>query len=170
MHNIQIELRKLAKPEKIPIYKNFFKTGKGEYGEGDEFIGVTVPDSRKVARANIDISYEDLTYIIKSRINLSVIYYEHYERIKYPQISLLIEFQDSMVFHISEIAPLIVLDVESTHNLSQLDVSVYQPVTFFTIVKHFIGCNIAFSSLPFSLKRCLHFMKIARRKCIGFLG
>jgi 3-methyladenine DNA glycosylase AlkD len=69
MHNLQIELRKLAKPVKIPIYKNFFKTGKGEYGEGDEFIGVTVPDSRKVAKANVDISYEDLVHIIKSRIH-----------------------------------------------------------------------------------------------------
>jgi 3-methyladenine DNA glycosylase AlkD len=69
MHKLQIELRELAKPEKIPIYNKFFKTGKGEYGEGDEFIGVTVPDSRKVARANVDISYEDLTYIIKSRIH-----------------------------------------------------------------------------------------------------
>ncbi len=69
MHRLQIELRKLAKPEKIPIYKNYFKTGEGEYGEGDEFIGVMVPDSRKVARANVDISYEDLAYIIKSRIH-----------------------------------------------------------------------------------------------------
>ncbi|MFC2068073.1 DNA alkylation repair protein [Chloroflexota bacterium] len=69
MHNLQIELRKLAKPEKIPIYRNFFKTGEGEYGEGDEFIGVTVPDSRKVAKANVDISYEDLVHIIKSRIH-----------------------------------------------------------------------------------------------------
>ena len=69
MHRVQIELRKLAKPEKIPIYKNFFKTGKGEYGEGDEFIGVTVPNSRKVAKANVDISYEDLIYIIKSIIH-----------------------------------------------------------------------------------------------------
>ena len=69
MHNLQIKLRKLAKPEKIPIYSNFFKTGKGEYGEGDEFIGVAVPDSRKVAKANVDVSYEDLVYIIKSRIH-----------------------------------------------------------------------------------------------------
>jgi len=69
MHKLQIELRKLAKPEKIPIYKNFFKTGEGEYGEGDDFIGVTVPDSRKVARANIDISYEDLVHILKSRVH-----------------------------------------------------------------------------------------------------
>jgi 3-methyladenine DNA glycosylase AlkD len=69
MHNLQIELRRLAKPEKIPIYRNYFKTGKGEYGEGDEFIGVTVPDSRKVAKANVDISYEDLVQILKSRIH-----------------------------------------------------------------------------------------------------
>ena len=63
MHKLQIELRKFAKPEKIPLYKKFFKTGEGEYGEGDEFIGVTVPDSRKVARANIDISYEEANFI-----------------------------------------------------------------------------------------------------------
>ncbi|MFC1899684.1 DNA alkylation repair protein [Chloroflexota bacterium] len=69
MHNLQVELRKLAKPEKIPIYRKFFKTGKGEYGEGDEFIGVTVPDSRKMAKANVNISYEDLVHILKSRIH-----------------------------------------------------------------------------------------------------
>jgi 3-methyladenine DNA glycosylase AlkD len=69
MHDLQIQLRKLAQPKKIPIYKNFFKTGESEYGEGDEFIGVSVPDSRKVARANVDISYEDLAYIIESKIH-----------------------------------------------------------------------------------------------------
>ncbi|MFC1910580.1 DNA alkylation repair protein [Chloroflexota bacterium] len=69
MHDLQIQLRKLAQPKKIPIYKNFFKTGEGEYGEGDEFIGVTVPDSREVARDHVDISYADLAYIIKSKIH-----------------------------------------------------------------------------------------------------
>jgi 3-methyladenine DNA glycosylase AlkD len=59
----------LAKPEKIPIFQNFFKTGKGEYGEGDKFIGVTVPDSRKVARANVDISFGDLVHILKSKFH-----------------------------------------------------------------------------------------------------
>ncbi|MFC2047099.1 DNA alkylation repair protein [Chloroflexota bacterium] len=97
MHNIQIELRKLAKPEKIPIYKNFFKTGKGEYGEGDEFIGVTVPDSRKVAKANVDTSYEDLVHIIKSRIHedrlcaLIILVYK-FEKAKTEQKKLVVDF------------------------------------------------------------------------------
>jgi len=69
MHKLQIELRKLANTEKVPIYKKFFKTGKGEYGEGDVFIGVTVPNTRKVAKAYVDISYEDLSHIITSKFH-----------------------------------------------------------------------------------------------------
>ncbi len=69
MHKIQLELRKLSKPEKIPIYKNFFKTGKGEYGEGEEFIGVTVPDTRKTAINNINTSFDELVQILKSKVH-----------------------------------------------------------------------------------------------------
>ncbi len=36
--------------EKAAFYPKFFKTGPGEYGEGDLFMGVTVPDQRKIAR------------------------------------------------------------------------------------------------------------------------
>lgn len=43
-------LQEVAKPEKKEILSSFFKTGKGEYGEGDIFIGVNVPDNRAVAR------------------------------------------------------------------------------------------------------------------------
>lgn len=44
------ELRDKSHPEKIEILARFFKTGKGEYGYGDRFIGVTVPDNRSVSR------------------------------------------------------------------------------------------------------------------------
>ncbi len=46
----QKELKSVANQEKIEIFKSFFKTGRGEYGEGDKFIGVSVPQNRKIAK------------------------------------------------------------------------------------------------------------------------
>ena len=51
----QEELRKAANPEKIKIFMSFFKTGKGEYGEGDKFIGLSVPENRRVAKKYFDV-------------------------------------------------------------------------------------------------------------------
>ena len=57
----QEELRKAANPEKIKIFMSFFKTGKGEYGEGDKFIGLSVPENRKIAKkySNCDFGVID---------------------------------------------------------------------------------------------------------------
>ena len=55
LENLKKELRNYSNPDKIKIYQNFFKTGKGEYGEGDVFIAVTVPNSRKIAKKYSEI-------------------------------------------------------------------------------------------------------------------
>lgn len=44
----QKDLRDAANPNKIAVFMSFFKTGKGEYGEGDKFIGLSVPENRKI--------------------------------------------------------------------------------------------------------------------------
>jgi 3-methyladenine DNA glycosylase AlkD len=43
-------LKELADPERAKNSAWFFKTGTGQYGEGDQFIGVTVPQQRKIAK------------------------------------------------------------------------------------------------------------------------
>ena len=44
------ELQALSDAEKREIFPKFFKAGKGEYGEGDRFLGVTVPNIRAIAK------------------------------------------------------------------------------------------------------------------------
>ena len=44
------DLHQKSSKEKKEILQRFFKTGKGEYGEGDQFLGIVVPDQRKIAQ------------------------------------------------------------------------------------------------------------------------
>lgn len=67
--NIKKELRKYASPERKKTNEWFFKTGKGEYGEGDKFIGVRVPDIRKVVKRFADMELEQLEKLLQSEIH-----------------------------------------------------------------------------------------------------
>lgn len=60
------ELRLLSTDEKRNILPRFFKTGKGEYGEGDKFLGVSVSDVRKVAKNHKNATINELTEMMQS--------------------------------------------------------------------------------------------------------
>ncbi len=68
--DIKQALQDLSIPDKAEFFPKFFKTGKGEYGEGDIFIGVTVPDQRSVAKEFYNkISLEELSELLSSTIH-----------------------------------------------------------------------------------------------------
>lgn len=63
------ELVEASNNEKVAVLSGFFKTGKGEYGEGDVFIGVTVPENRKIARKAMMLHLSAFDYMLQSDIH-----------------------------------------------------------------------------------------------------
>ena len=63
------EMAKLANPKIAEHSQRFFKTAKGQYGYGDKFIGIRVPQLRKLAKKYVDLRITDITKLIKSKIH-----------------------------------------------------------------------------------------------------
>lgn len=64
---ISLELRKFAEPERARVHQSFFKTGRGEYGEGDVFLGIRVPHIRKLVRKFRGLSLAYTEKLLHSR-------------------------------------------------------------------------------------------------------
>jgi 3-methyladenine DNA glycosylase AlkD len=71
--NVDIEIRsrlqQLGSPEKARFLQSFFKTGPGQYAEGDLFIGVTVPETRRLLKEYRNLTHEDVLPLLKSPIH-----------------------------------------------------------------------------------------------------
>ena len=59
-------IRALADPARAAGAARFFKNGPGDYGEGDRFLGISVPDLRRVARAHRTLSRHDALDLLHS--------------------------------------------------------------------------------------------------------
>lgn len=59
-------MRRLAQPGQAVIARRFFKTGPGEYGEGDEFLGLKVPQVRALVRSCDELAEADVLALLHS--------------------------------------------------------------------------------------------------------
>lgn len=61
------ELQRHADPERAAVARRFFKTGPGQYGEGDAFLGLAVPVSRQIARRfQAEVAFADIAALLAS--------------------------------------------------------------------------------------------------------
>lgn len=68
---ILARLEQLADPKRAKILQGFFKTGPGQYGEGDVFLGITVPVQRKLAKEYQELPLGEVRRLLKSPIHES---------------------------------------------------------------------------------------------------
>ncbi|NMC35989.1 DNA alkylation repair protein [Candidatus Beckwithbacteria bacterium] len=66
---LQSDFFKLKNPAKAEIFQRFFKTGPGEYGEGDVFLGLTVPQQRQLVKKHKDLDFLALQKLLQNKIH-----------------------------------------------------------------------------------------------------
>ena len=69
LNDLKKDIEKAKNPEQAKILQRFFKTGKGEYGEGDIFLGIKVPVQRIIAKKYTELSFMDLQSLLNSKIH-----------------------------------------------------------------------------------------------------
>ncbi len=71
LHAVQVvsDLKKSGSPKKAKALSRFFKTGKGQYGEGDVFFGVTVPEQRNIAKKYLDLKISEVQKLLNSKVH-----------------------------------------------------------------------------------------------------
>lgn len=63
------EMESLSDSKRAEISQRFFKTGKGDYGEGDVFIGLTMPQIRNIAKKYLILSFPKIQELLKSKVH-----------------------------------------------------------------------------------------------------
>jgi 3-methyladenine DNA glycosylase AlkD len=108
------EIHSLKNPEKIDIYQGFFKTGKWEYGEGDVFLGLTVPQTRGLVKKYApEMTLEDADVLLADK---------HHE-IRLAGVLILVYFAQKKKYPLKELARFYMQHVSGINNWDLIDTS-----------------------------------------------
>ena len=69
LKELKKELENKANPQQAEILQKFFKTKKGQYGEGDIFLGLNVPQQRAICKSYENLSIRQIKKLLKSKIH-----------------------------------------------------------------------------------------------------
>ncbi|MFH1263111.1 MAG: DNA alkylation repair protein [Pseudomonadota bacterium] len=108
------ELRELADPGRAKNSQRFFKTGPGEYGEGDRFLGITVPRLRALAKKHCDLSFSSLRSFLASPL--------HEERL-FALMILVLQFQHGSKIDRKRIYDFYVRNLRAINNWDLVDLT-----------------------------------------------
>ncbi len=125
--DIKQKLLSFGNPEKAEHSKYFFKTGKGQYGEGDKFIGCTTPEMRSVAKTGKNLPLAELKLLLNDdmhecRVCALVILTEQFEKVDENRRKEIVDFY-----------------LEHTHRINNwdlVDISAYKILGEFLVDKN----------------------------------
>lgn len=69
LNELKANLAACANEERAMLSQRYFKTGPGQYGEGDVFVGITMPEQRRLAKKYADLSLSDVQKLMDSKIH-----------------------------------------------------------------------------------------------------
>lgn len=111
---IKEEILALKNPEKIKIYQGFFKTGQGEYGEGDVFLGLTVPQTRGLVKKYAPtMTLDDVDTLLADK---------HHE-VRLAGVLILVYFAQQKIYSLKELARFYMQHVSGINNWDLIDTS-----------------------------------------------
>lgn len=69
LEKLEKRIQKKSKSKKSKVMQRFFKTGSGQYGEGDIFLGLAVPEQRAIACDFLGLNFDHIKKLLKSDIH-----------------------------------------------------------------------------------------------------
>tara|TARA_R110002096_G_scaffold420640_3_gene625792 strand:+ start:6533 stop:7231 length:699 start_codon:yes stop_codon:yes gene_type:complete len=111
------ELQQFADPVKAEHSKRFFKSGKGEYGEGEVFLGINVPNQRIIAKKYSQIPLPEIEILLQNK----------YHEARLTAVMLLVyRIQKSTDLELDEVVQLYLKNLEFVNNWDLVDSSCHQ--------------------------------------------